>query len=169
MALTLDDFKEIRFDSAFNVEASEYKDLNVHRAVFKLNGSGEPFSTKEFEALREEIRLNIKISGFKGFAFGVVLGNFDIDGEESRQWVDSKNRGDGACQWVVVIHKEMKSGLGIHMWQKGRTTDIYESILSQLKEKGVSVSSNVKEPEGFMKWVAKLAPFLGIQVYTPNI
>ena len=169
MALTLDDFNEIRFDSAFPVEASEYKNPNVHRAVFKLNGNGESFSTKEFEAFREEIKLNIKISGFKGFAFGLVLGNFDVDDEKSKQWVDNRNRRGGACQWVVVIHQEMKTGLGVHMWQRGRTTDIYESILSQLKEKGVSIDNHVKKPEGFMKWVVRLTSLLGMQVYRPKI
>ena len=65
MAIALDKFKNIRFDSTFKVDAHEYKNLNVHRAIFKLYGNGEVFSTNEFEKFKDEIRLNIKTSIFK--------------------------------------------------------------------------------------------------------
>ena len=61
MALTLDKFEDIRFESVFDIKASEYKNPNIHRAIFKINRNGDEFTTEDFEKLREEICLNIKI------------------------------------------------------------------------------------------------------------
>ena len=98
MALTLDKFKKISFDSIFKVDAYEYKTPNVHRAVFKMHGNGETFSAKEFEKFREEIRLNIKISSFKGLGFGIILDGYTVPDDLPEQWVDNTDRRGGACQ-----------------------------------------------------------------------
>ena len=168
MALVLGDFEEIHFDSTSNVEASEFKNPNIHRAIFKVLGNGDAFSREEFETLREDIRLNIKMSGFKGFGFGLILNGFVVPDDMAMQWVDNTNRRGGACQWVIITDVAMKRGTSVHMWQRGRTTDIYESILSELMAEGVSLVNNVNEPSGLMKWAVKLYPLLGLQLYRPQ-
>ena len=167
MTLTLEKFEGIHFDSTFDVEASEFKTPNIHRAMFKVRGNGDTFSREEFQRFREEIRLNIKMSGFRGFGFGLILNGFVVPDGMAMQWIDNTDRRGGACQWVIITDKAMKRGTSVHMWQRGRTTDIYESILSELMAEGVSLVNNVKEPTGLMKWAVKLSPFLGLQLYRP--
>jgi len=52
---------------------------------------------------------------------------------------------------------------GVRMWQEGKTTVIFESILDGLFARGFSVVALVKKRKRFMN----LAPYFGIRVYKP--
>ncbi len=169
MGLTLDDFHPIWFQSVRNVTAREYKSLNAHRAIIEVRGSGSSFTATDFEEFRREITKSIQTWRLKGFGFGLVLDNFEVCTELLDQWVDNTTRRGGACQWVIVKHENRRVAAGVHMWQEGLTTKIYEDLLADLSSRGFAVTSRAKRPTGLMKFAVKLNPLLALQMYKPSI
>ena len=161
MALTLDSYKTIRFSSKHNITAYEYRSANMHRAIFEIAGNGEEFSRNDFDSFRKEIALNLKRSFLSPFAFGIVFDDAAVSPELATEWIDNTDRRGGPCQWIIVKQPRFGQATGVHMWQEGKTTGIFESILDGLFARGLSVVALVKKPRGFMK----LAPYFGIRVY----
>ena len=167
MALTLAEFQEVRFDSVYPIVAREYSSYNCHRAILELRGKGRSFSKDDFKVLRKEIRKHFRISFLKGFGFGVFLDDFDVPAEVVEACVDNTSGVGGACQWVIAARERGKQALGVHMWQKGKMTGVYEEMLARLTHRGFSVVNRARSPQGFMKFAMIVHPLLALDLYKP--
>jgi hypothetical protein len=167
VTLNIEQFNESPIISVFNATLKEYKNPNIHRAIVILKGHGDPFTEKNFLQLRNEIASSVKISKLKGFGFGLILNNFEVIESAANDWIDNKAKSDGSCQWIVSSNDNTKTGVASHMWQKGRSTPIFEATLAERMSDGFSIGLSVKPPEGLMKWAVRLNPLLAQQLYKP--
>ena len=166
--MKIEEMSEIPFASAYKNVTREYKSLNAHRAILELKGNGFPFAASDFETLRKEITSNLKISRLRGFGFGIFLKNYLVPDIIVEEWVDNSTRQGMACQWVIASLEQKRTALGIHMWQKGITTPIYENFLTNLNSEGFAVISRVKRPTGLMKFGIAFSAALKLSMYEPR-
>jgi hypothetical protein len=125
------------------------------------------FTGDDFEILRKEIRAQFRVSFLRGFGFGVFLNDFDVPPEFVENCIDNTTRRGGACQWMIAARARDRQALGVHMWQKGRMTPVYEAMLAGLRQRGFTVVNRARGPKGIIKLGMFFMPLLVTEIYRP--
>ncbi|MGL4942110.1 MAG: hypothetical protein ACRC46_02840 [Thermoguttaceae bacterium] len=152
-SFTLEQFKPARFESALSAELLEYRSGNSHRAIVRLHGNGQSFTENELDVLRKDIKQNLSLSWGGNFAFALVLYDWSVTEDFHYQMVDDWGRRDGACLWSIVVDNRNMSATGIHYWQSGGMTNIFEDILRQHPQADGTVVNKYKTPPNVIRWL----------------
>jgi hypothetical protein len=151
--MKLDKFKPIPFDSLLDVEVLECKSMNKHRVIINVQGKGKEFTETDLEQLRSDIKANLSLSRTGNFAFHLVLHDTIVTDDFHYKMVDDYTRSGGSCLWSIIIDNDLKQAKGIHTWQIGGATQIYEDILKQYPHQYGLILNRYKSLPQFLRWL----------------
>jgi hypothetical protein len=131
----------------------ERRNLNMHRIV----GLWTPGGSIGVEELRVQTRAalgrHFRRAWWRGLAFGVVVEvpELALSASDIVELVDLRENTKGTWQWIVLVSRSKKEGLGVHTWMETYLSPVYRNLLGGLQASGYEVASVRREKDGLMK------------------
>lgn len=125
--------------SVGNIGHWERKTLNLHRAIVTYEADEILLSLAQIENIfREHIRTHCKRSWWRGLGFGAIVRVQDLEiiNQELEDIIDFEENRFGTFQWIIIIAEKQNKIYAMHTIVKGYLTEIFFSILNNLKEIG---------------------------------
>lgn len=138
----------------------EVKTFNLHRAIIDVDARPNSSHAQFAAELRSELQSNVRISWWRGFAFGVIVRHktFPQDIATCIDNIDGRNNSKGTWQWSIVVDESLRAVIGVHVWMQGRLTGVFEEALASYKQQGYQVCVCRKDKDALMKFLSALHP-----------
>jgi hypothetical protein len=140
----------------------EHKTLNMHRAVLEWTPGGMPRSYAEITAgIRSEVARRFNVSWWRGMGFGVVIYlNAPPEGIAACiDDIDGRENSRGTWQWSIIVFRQNRVAVGVHMWMSGYLSTIYGQTLSRFESEGYRIATCKKDKDRLMQFLTLVHPF----------
>ena len=138
------------------------QDLNMHRAVLEWTPGGMPRSYAEITAgIRSEVARRFNVSWWRGMGFGVVI-YLDSPPEGIAACIDDidgRENSRGTWQWSIIVFRQNRVAVGVHMWMSGYLSAIYGQTLSRFESEGYRIATCKKDKDRLMQFLTLVHPF----------
>src|SRR6266496_3083085 len=139
----------------------EHKTFNMHRGVLEWTSGRILKSYGEASgAIRAEVAQRFKVSWWRGMGIGVVIYlNSPPEGITAcLDDIDGRENSRGTWQWSIIVFRQSRVAVGVHMWMSGYLSTVYEQTLSRFESEGYRVASCKKEKDKLMQFLTLVHP-----------